>query len=300
MELERTLVIQAQNLLHEAGIDSAESEIRQLLEFATTTKQFNDLVAKRCQRIPLQHLIGKAYFRHLALDVGPGVFVPRPETELLAQSGIDFVRALMNAHLVEAPVKSDLRKPIVFDLCSGSGAVAISVATEVANVSVHAVEVSTAAVSWLLKNVETYSNQIDENNSRVTVHCLDATDREKFGRWSGQADVVLVNPPYIPNDMVPKDPEVREHDPHLALFGGPDGLDVPLAVAATAADLLTPGGLLVMEHADVQGEGDSGLPAGLRKMLDANGTPIWDSVTDHHDYNALPRYTTAIRTQNRN
>ncbi len=300
MELERTETLKAQELLQNAGIESAEAEVRQLLEFATTTNQFNDLIAKRCERIPLQHLIGKAYFRHLELEVGPGVFVPRPETELLAQSGIDFLTELMRTRLADADVKSEVRKPIVFDLCSGSGAVAISVATELANVSVHAVEVSQSALTWLLNNVDKYAGQIDEQNSRVTVECLDATERAKFQGWTAKADVVLANPPYIPNDMVPKDPEVRDHDPHLALYGGPDGLDIPLAVAQTAADLLKTGGLLVMEHADVQGEGDSGLPAGLRKMIDASGAPLWQDVIDHLDYNALPRYTTAIRTQNNN
>lgn len=295
MNIDRALVVSATQKLQDAGIDSAQNDATLLLEFATNTEHFLELVDKRASRVPLQHLTGAAYFRHLELAVGPGVFVPRPETELLAQVAIDYLPKLLAGQLEQAEVKAKVTKPIVFDLCAGSGAVALSIATEVANVAVHAVELSADALPWLIHNVDSCANKSDAINSRVTVHALDATDCAKFAKWFNKADVVISNPPYIPDAMIPRDPEVREHDPHLALFGGPDGLDVPIKVAQTAAMLLKDGGAFAMEHADVQGEGAAGLPAALRAMTDVNGNQVWQDVIDHNDYNGLPRYTSAIR-----
>lgn len=295
MELDREIFKSLFARLETAGIPSPDHDLRALAEYATTYAQLDSLIEQRCQRIPLQHLTGLAYFRHLSLEVGSGVFIPRPETELLAGAGIEYLRNLSSQRLAASEVKSELRKPLVFDLCAGSGAVAISLATEVPNISVHAVEVSVDAAHWLIKNVDRCSEQISNQNSRITVHILDATDVSKFSTWFGKADLVLANPPYIPDEMVPREPEVRDHDPHLALFGGPDGLAVPLAVARTAAELLCEGGFFAMEHANVQGEGESGLPTSLRGMQDAGGVPVWSDVVDHLDYNNLPRFTTAIK-----
>ena len=297
MILNRVLVVSAAQKLQDAGIDSAENDATLLLAHAATEEEFHQLVAKRALRIPLQHLTGRAYFRHLELAVGPGVFVPRPETELLAQVAVDSLPELLKQQLEQAEVKANVSKPVVFDLCAGSGAVGLSVATEVANVVVHVVEVSADAIAWLIENVDSYASKCEAKNSRVTVHALDATDTEKFAEWFNKADVVLSNPPYIPDEMIPRDPEVREHDPQLALYGGPDGLDVPIKVAATAALLLKSGGVFAMEHADVQGEGKSGLPAALRAMTDAGGNFVWREVVDHKDYNGLPRFTSAIRAE---
>ncbi len=297
MNIDRALVVSAAQKLQDAGIQSAENDATILLEHAATEEQFHELVANRAARIPLQHLTGTAYFRHLELAVGTGVFVPPPETELLAQVAIDCVPKILRQRLEFAEVKAGVTKPIVFDLCAGSGAVGLSVATEVANVAVHVVEFSLDALPWLIQNADTYAAKIEANNSRATVHALDATDSEKFAQWFKKVDVVLSNPPYIPDEMIPRDPEVREHDPHLALFGGPDGLDVPTRVAATAAMLLTDGGVFAMEHADVQGEGDSGLPAVLRAMTDEHGNSVWQDIVDHNDYNGLPRFTSAIRAE---
>ena len=296
MDIDRALVASAAQKLRVAGIESADHDASRLLEFAHSVSEFDQLIAQRSLRIPLQHLTGTAYFRHLALNVGPGVFIPRPETELLAQVAIDALPRILRQRLSDAEVKATVTKPTVFDLCSGSGAVALSVATELANVTVHAVEVSAEALPWLLRNVEAHSEKFQEQNSRVTVHCLDATESEKFHEWFNTVDVVLSNPPYIPDAMIPREPEVRDHDPHLALFGGHDGLEVPVKVAQVAAELLIDGGIFGMEHADVQGEGDFGLPAALRNMTDSSGAVVWRDVTDHLDYNGLPRFTTAIRT----
>lgn len=189
--------------------------------------------------------------------------MPRPETELLAQTAIDGLRP----------------GDVAVDLCAGSGAVALALATE-AQVTVHAVELSDAAMPYLRRNVTTLSPE------SVTIHHADATSPTILNDVAGQVAVVVSNPPYIPDDMVPRDPEVRDHDPHLALFGGSDGLDVARGVVATATRLLRDGGLFAMEHADVQGHSVLGL-----------FTSGWAEIVDHADYNGLPRYVTARRVR---
>lgn len=225
---------------------------------------YDQLVQERAARVPLQHLTGRAAFRRLDLAVGPGVFVPRPETEFVAGLAIEAARALA--------------APVVVDLCSGSGAIALAVADEVPTATVHAVELGVQAHAWAARNVA-------QSGLTVDLRLGDATTA--FPELDGQVDVVVANPPYIPVGMVPLDPEVRDHDPELALYGGSeDGLQVPLAVAARAATLLKPGGLLVMEHADSQGES---LPAALRR------TRAWSGIADHDDLTGRPRATTAVR-----
>lgn len=240
---------------------------------------FQELVSRRSKREPLQHLTGLAYFRYLTLQVGPGVFIPRPETELLVQAGLDEL-AQMNG------------PKLAVDLCSGSGAVALSLALESPNTTVHAVELSDAAFGWLEKNVAAYAEQLARLNSSVIIWNDDASDRELLSQLNGTVDVVLSNPPYIPDAMIPREPEVRDYDPALALFGGSDGLVVARKVALVAADLLKSSGLFGMEHADVQG-------STAIEMLNAqtnNGQPLWTDVQDHLDYNQLPRFVTATRS----
>ena len=246
-----------------AGVPSAEVDARLLWEHAADAAQFAEWISRRAAREPLQHLIGIAWFRHLELAVGPGVFIPRPETELLAQVAIDELVARGGG--------------VAVDMCSGSGAVAIAVATEAANSVVHAVELSDAAWPYLRRNAAIAGD-------RLTVHLGDATDSLLLADLDGAVHVVTANPPYIPDSMVPREPEVRDHDPALALYGGPDGLDVARGIVARAAALLAPGGVLVMEHADVQGES-------VRDLFDH----AWVEVVDHQDYNGLPRFVTARR-----
>jgi release factor glutamine methyltransferase len=223
------------------------------------------LVAERAARVPLQHLTGQAHFRHLTLSVGPGVFTPRPETEVVAGLAIDAARRSGPA-------------PVVVDLCTGSGAIALAVADEVSGATVHAVELSVEAHAWAARNVEA-------TGLPVELRLGDAT--AAYPELDGTVDVVVSNPPYIPVGMVPLDPEVRDHDPEVALFGGSgDGLAIPLAVARRAAGLLRAGGTLVMEHADSQGEA---LPAALRR------TGEWLDVEDHQDLTGRPRATVATR-----
>ncbi|WP_229071296.1 peptide chain release factor N(5)-glutamine methyltransferase [Actinoplanes sp. DH11] len=223
--------------------------------------RFRALVAERARRIPLQHLLGTAAFRHLELAVGDGVFVPRPETELLAGWGIE--RTAPGATVV--------------DLCSGSGAIALSVADESAASRVFAVERSPAALRWLRRNAE--------NFPAVRVIEGDVTDSDLLSDLHGQVDVVLCNPPYVP-DGTPVPPEVSDHDPAEAVFGGGDGLAVIRPVIALAARLLRPGGKLGIEHDDVHG-------AAVPGLLDADGRFI--DVTAHEDLTGRPRYATACR-----
>jgi release factor glutamine methyltransferase len=236
---------------------------------------FNDLVARRANRVPLQHLTGVAFFRHLELAVGPGVFVPRPETELLVDAAI--------AHLKNIPAPRN-----AVDLCSGSGAIALSIALEVPGTIVLAVELSDDAVKWLAHNIVDHATQLEAVGSHVFVHHGNAGDRTLLADMVGQIDAVVTNPPYIPSDMIPRDPEARDHDPAIALFSGLDGLDVAREVVVVSADLLKPGGFFGMEHADVQGES-------VRALLNEM-TGTWVEVKDNLDYNKLPRFTTAVRS----
>lgn len=241
--------------------------------------EFKNLVKQRAKRIPLQHLTGQAFFRYLELQVGPGVFIPRPETELLVQAGLDYL--------------SNKSAPkLAVDLCAGSGAIALSLALESANTTVHAVEFSADAFNWLEKNVQAYANQLARVNSSVITYNDDATSREVLANLNGAVDLVLSNPPYIPSDMIPREPEVREYDPALALYGGPDGLDLARKVSVVAADLLKPSGFFGMEHADVQSESAIELLTS-QKLGEQH---IWSEVVDHLDYNDLPRFVTAKRT----
>jgi release factor glutamine methyltransferase len=227
-----------------------DSEARRLL----------DLVSERARRIPLQHLIGTAAFRHLELAVGEGVFVPRPETELLAGWGI--------AHTAPGAT--------VVDLCSGTGAIALSVADEAAPGRVIAVERSPAALAFLRRNTA---------GTAVEAVAGDVTDPALLSDLRGAVDVVLCNPPYVPEgSAVP--PEVAEHDPADAVFGGSDGLAVIRPVIALAAALLNSGGVVGIEHDDRHA-------AAVPGMLRANGRFV--DVEDHQDLSGRPRYATARR-----
>lgn len=225
-----------------------------------------DLVAERCRRVPLQHLTGTAHFRRLELAVGPGVFVPRPETEGVAQLAIDRARSVV----------ADRGRARVVDLGTGSGAIAASVASEVPGAAVVAVELSDLAAAWAERNLAPHGVELVRGDLRTAL-----------GDRDGTFDVVVSNPPYIPAGAVPQDPEVRDHDPHVALYGGgADGMEVPGAVERTAARLLVPGGYLVMEHAEVQADAVAGL-------LRAAGR--WDRIEGHRDLTGRDRATSGIR-----
>ncbi|UZN04448.1 peptide chain release factor N(5)-glutamine methyltransferase [Cellulomonas sp. S1-8] len=226
--------------------------------------EFADLVERRRAREPLQHIVGYTVFRYVTLRVEPGVFVPRPETETVAQLAIDEAAALAARGA----------RPLVVDLCTGTGAIAISVDVEVPASRVVAVDLSDEAVGLANAN----AGAVAGLDLRVVQG--DVRDPALLAELDGTVDVVVSNPPYIPPDAVPLDPEVRDHDPDVALYGGgADGLDVPRAVIAAAARLLVPGGLLVMEHAEVQdaaaraAASATGAFADVRTVADLTGRP---------------------------
>jgi release factor glutamine methyltransferase len=223
--------------------------------------RFDDLVAARASRVPLQHLLGTAPFRSLELAVGPGVFIPRPETEQLVEWGLS----------VAGPA------PLAVDLCSGSGAIALSVARELSSSTVYAVEQAPRALVWLRRNVAAVE-------PRVVVVEADATAPSTLSTLDGSVDLVLCNPPYVPSSAR-LEPEVAEHDPAGAVFGGPDGLDLIPGIAARSLRLLRPGGWLGIEHDDTQG---SSVPAILR----AAG---FEAVEDRLDLAGRPRFAVARR-----
>ncbi|MGV1027549.1 MAG: peptide chain release factor N(5)-glutamine methyltransferase [Dermatophilaceae bacterium] len=277
----RDAVRQATHRLAEAGVASAPvdalvlaahalgvevSEARRLLVVGgvDVPQRYAELVAERARRVPLQHLTGVAPFRRLALSVGPGVFVPRPETEVVVELALG--------------VLADRRDPIVVDLASGSGAIAFAVKSECPRASVYAVELSPHAHAWARAN---------RDRLGLAVALALGDGRTAYESLVGRVDVVTCNPPYIPPGAEPRDPEVRDHDPALALYGGgEDGLGLALELAARAATLLRPGGRLVMEHADVQGA------AVLRAFRDAEP---WESASDHADLTGRPRVVVAVR-----
>ncbi|MBA3252298.1 MAG: peptide chain release factor N(5)-glutamine methyltransferase [Geodermatophilaceae bacterium] len=230
--------------------------------------RYTELVELRAARVPLQHLTGTTGFRYLELAVGPGVFVPRPETELLAGWAIDGLRA--------HPA------PLVADLCAGSGAIALSLAHELPGATVYAVEIDPHAVAWAQRNAAARRAAGDRP---ITLIQADAADPAVLADLDGTVDAVLTNPPYVPDQAVVA-PEVAQHDPPVAIFGGPDGLVVVRRLIARAANLLRPGGLLGVEHADLQGDL-------LPEAVAADGR--FAAIEDHRDLNGRPRFTTAVR-----
>lgn len=223
------------------------------------------LVDRRCAREPLQHLTGLAPFRSLELAVGPGVFVPRPETEMVAQLAIDALRSVASEN------------PIAVDLGTGSGAIALAMATEVSHARVFAAENSVDAYIWTKRNAA----RIGARN--VTLAFIDLADA--FPELDGTVSVVASNPPYVPDDAIPRDPEVRLYDPPAALYGGPDGLDAVRQLSRVGLRLAHPGGSIVIEHGEWQG-------AAIRDILTADG---WRAAATHPDLTARDRATTAVR-----
>lgn len=267
--------------LRRAGVERPEAEARLLLAHAAdldpgrllpgtpidpaTTDRFHRLLAARKRRIPLQHLTGVAHFRYLELSVGPGVFVPRPETEVMTGWAIERLR--------ERPAT---QPPLVVDLCTGSGAVAKAIATELPGARVHAVEISPEAARWAAHNL---------TGTGVALHVGDMADC--LGTLDGEVDLVIANPPYIPLDAYESVAvEARDHDPVQALFAGADGLDAIRVVVRVAARLLTGGGVLCFEHAEPQAES---APAVVL------AGEAFEAVRDRRDLTGRPRFVTARR-----
>lgn len=222
-------------ICYAAGISKSEMLNRMTFDLGLTDSQRELLLLsleKRMQRIPLQHITGSAGFRDFELSVGPGVFIPRPETEMVVQLGINYLRSLSGPSLA-------------LDIGSGSGAIAIALAREVPAARVVAIEASSDASAFTTKNIDQLAPDVELRVGEFQEHVMDL---------AGQLDLLISNPPYIPLDAIPIDQEVWEHDPDLALYGGQDGLDVIREIIQFGPILLKRGGMLVLEHADGQSD----------------------------------------------
>ncbi|OLF08205.1 protein-(glutamine-N5) methyltransferase, release factor-specific [Actinophytocola xinjiangensis] len=234
-----------------------------------TVARIDGLVARRATRVPLQHLLGHAAFGPLTLAVGPGVFVPRPETELLHEWGLAALRGVS--------------EPLVVDLCTGSGALALALAAARRDATVHAVELDPDALAWARRNAE---ERAADGDRPVVLHAGDVTDPTLLADLDGRVDLVVCNPPYVPL-ATPVPPEVAGHDPARAVFGGEDGLSVIPHVVRTAARLLRPGGAFAMEHDDTHRDQ-------VLALLAARGGFTGGTALD--DLTGRPRFVTARRT----
>ena len=281
----RLAILDAERILAAAGIDSARFDAEEIAAHVVGVERMKlpmvplvdpqvvdgigKLVHQRAKRIPLQHLLGWAPLGPITVDVGPGVFVPRPETELLLEWG-----------LAQLQGKS---RPVVVDLCTGSAALALAVAHSRPDAVVHAVEMDRTALAWARRNAD---KQVAAGDTPIRLHSADDTAPGVLSELDGAVDLVLCNPPYVPTGTVVS-PEVAEHDPAQAVFSGVDGLDVIRPVVTLASRLLAPGGGVAIEHDDTQGESVPMLLASRRVLTD---------VVEHHDLADRPRFVTALRS----
>ncbi len=269
--------------LAEAGVDSprADAEIiaahvhgvgrgeLHRVPDSAFSPRFWDEIARREAREPLQHITGLAYFRYLELEVGPGVFVPRPETEVMTGWAIDQLREM------------DVAEPLAADLGTGSGAIALAIAQEVPRARVHAVEADPLARQWAGKNIARTAEAAPHTAGRVTLHAADFAD--PAGLPAGSVDLIASNPPYIPvGASVP--PEVEEYDPSAALWSGTDGLAAIRVIEGVARRLLRPGGLVAVEHGAPQGA------AVYWVFAEERG---WRDTRNHKDLAGRDRFVTA-------
>ncbi|MSO28405.1 MAG: peptide chain release factor N(5)-glutamine methyltransferase [Candidatus Planktophila sp.] len=240
-----------------------EEALKALGDFGVIEDTFAKLISRRAAHEPLQYLTGISYFRHLEIEVGPGVLVPRPESELLVEAVLTHIKNL------EEKVTGEIS---VIDLGAGSGALSLAIATEAPRARVIAVEKSADAIVWLKKNVA----RISENVRVVEGDVVDVLPGVK-------CDAVIANPPYVPNNQsLPRD--VAEHEPHIALFGGATGLELPKRFIDAAARLLKSGGVLAIEHTEDQGA-----------AIDALLSRDFIDIAVHQDLTGRPRWSSAVR-----
>lgn len=252
-------------LAHAAGTELPGLFVLDSLSEAVIT-EYHRLLAERAGGVPVQYLTGRAGFRTIEVAVAPGVFIPRPETEVMTGWAIDRLRQWGGS-------------PVVVELCAGSGAISAAIAAEAPGANQYAVELSEEAAKMAGANL---------SGSGVDLRTGDMA--QAFADLDGEVDLVIANPPYIPLDAwdgVALD--VRTHEPAMALFSGCDGLDAMRVVAKVAARLLRPGGLVCAEHAEVQAESVVGVFAGAR---------VFSRIADHTDLNDRPRFVTAVRAAN--
>jgi len=280
----RPLLREVEGILADAGVESPRVDAELLaahalgvgrgrLPMVTAVDQpgadrFRRLVLRRAKREPLQHLTGEAAMGGITVSVGPGVFVPRPETELLLVWGL--------------AVLEGRKAPVVVDLCTGSGVLALALANARPDAVVHALDRDPAALSWARRNA---SDRAKAGDTPIALHAADVTDPDTLAELDGTVDLVLCNPPYVPaGTEVP--PEVAGYDPADAVFAGPDGLAVIGPVVLVAARLLRPGGALAIEH-DERHAGE------VLALLSSH--PALTGARDHPDLAGRPRFATASR-----
>ena len=254
---------------HLLGVSRTRLGLTPLVE-SSWVDDYQALVAKRAQRIPLQYLIGSVQFGSARLTVGPGVFIPRPETESLVEWAVKAI--------------AGVRNPVVVDLCAGSGAIAIAISAVRPDARVIAVERAPAALAFARRNIVAH---VDAGGTRVELRGGDVLDERLLVDLDGLVDLVTANPPYVP-DGTAVAPEVADHDPPEAVFGGPDGLAVIKPLLSVAAGLLKVGGVLAIEHDDTHADS---APALLRARR------VLDDVAEHADLAGRPRFVTATRVR---
>lgn len=243
---------------------------------AAAMERFHSMMDRRAKREPLQYITGHAPFRYLDLKVGPGVFIPRPETELVVQEGIEWT------------TRHGMYRAKVVDLCAGSGAIGLAFATEVPGSEVWAVEKSERTAQWTRRNLDETTKRYPAIAGNYHLEIADATQMPTLNQLDGTIDIVLTNPPYVPLSDIPVQPEVRDYDPDLALYGGSaDGTLIPERIISRASKLLKPGGLMVMEHDVTQGE----------RLAAFARTCDFVDVVVHNDYTGRPRYLTAEKQE---
>lgn len=252
---------------HLLGVSRTRLGLTPLVE-SSWIDGYQTLVARRAERIPLQHLVGSVQFGQARLAVGPGVFIPRPETEWLADWALSAI--------------AEIASPVVVDLCAGSGAIALAISAARPDARVVAVERSDQALVWARSNVHVH---VDRGGTPVELRGGDVLDPRLLADLDATADLVTANPPYVP-DGTEVEPEVADHDPAEAVFGGPDGLTLIRPLISVAAGLLKVGGVLAIEHDDTQGDSVPDLLRNRRVLTD---------VVDHPDLTGRPRFVTATR-----
>ncbi|HEY6423809.1 MAG TPA: peptide chain release factor N(5)-glutamine methyltransferase [Pseudonocardiaceae bacterium] len=282
----RLAVLEAERILTDAGVASPRVDAELLaahvlgvrrgrlpmvpLVDPPVIEELRKLVSRRAARVPLQHLTGTAAMGAIDVAVGAGVFIPRPETEVLLTWGLGALNGV--------------QRPLVVDLCTGSGALALAVAHARPDAQVHAVELQPAALSWARHNIDARAAAGD---TPVVLHAGDVAEPGLLGALDGMADLVLCNPPYVPlGATVP--PEVFLHDPRTAVFAGQNGLAVIIEVVRTGTRLLCEGGSIGIEHDDSHSVAVPALLAARRVLTD---------VADHLDLAGRPRFATARRVQ---
>ncbi|MEE2854581.1 MAG: peptide chain release factor N(5)-glutamine methyltransferase [Actinomycetota bacterium] len=273
----RRAIDDAAATLAEAGIDSARWDAEELAAHLAGTDRgrlgllrapdddflgrYREVVAVRSRRVPLQHLLGTAAFGPVMLDVGPGVFIPRPETEAL---------------LEWATSQQLAPRPVIVDLCTGSGALAVALAHHLPDARIIAIDNSDAALDYARRNTQ---------GTAIELLRADVTEPGLLAELNARVDMVVANPPYVPDDAV-LDPEVTQHDPHQAVFGGPDGLAVTAPLVRLAGRWLRPGGLIAVEHDDTTS-------AQTVELFDRTGS--FEDVRARRDLTGRPRFVTARR-----